>query len=61
MSEFHFLANLLASFLVIWITAGCLGDEKLVDFITPSLKRPKSLKLTKSEVSLNPKLCGSMR
>ena len=53
---FQYFLSFSASFLVMWITAPCFGEEKLVAFITPSLKRPRSLKFTKSVVSLKPKL-----
>ena len=36
-------------------TAPCLGDVKLVDFIGPSLKCPKGVKLTKSDP--DPAIC----
>src|SRR6187402_1175383 len=60
-SIFQLSAMRCASFLVIWMMPGCLGIEKLVAFMIPSLKRPRLVNVIKSIVSLKPKLCGVIR
>src|SRR3569833_2938690 len=57
-SNFQCSANCLASLAVSEITAPCLGEEKFVAFITPSLKYPSLVKVLKSVVSLKPMLLG---